>query len=113
MSTWIVRDDRLERHELSSFSKIIDEGMIEWLNKYDYSQREKFVNSLFMVFERAGIRNFNDVLENKKLLFKIIMETGAIDKETKKILKDFILFLFKYFKDAKVDSLLNKKNKTE
>mgnify|MGYP004471295873 CR=1 FL=1 len=50
MSTWVVRDKAIERAVLSSFSKILDEGMIKFLDKYNDEQRYKFVDALFMVF---------------------------------------------------------------
>ena len=111
LSTWVVRDKSLERVELSSFSKIFDESMIKWLDKYDDKQREDFVNALFMVFDRAGVNNLNDVLENKKLILKLVMETNGIDKKTRNIMKDFIYVLFRDFKDEKIDSLFDFKKK--
>lgn len=111
LSTWVVRDKTLERVQLSSFSKIFDESMIKWLDKYDDKQREDFVNALFMVFDRAGVNNLNDVLENKKLILKLVMETNGIDKKTRNIMKDFIYVLFRDFKDEKINPLFEFKKK--
>lgn len=113
LSTWVVRDDRLERVELSSFSKIMDEGMIKWLDKYNDEKREKFVDALFMVFEKANVVSLNDILENKKLILKLVMETKEFDKETKSIIKDFIYVLFKYFKDEKINPLFDFRGKNK
>ena len=52
-----------------------------------------------------------DVLENKKLILKLIMETKEIDKDTKKMMKDFVYVIFKYFRDVKLDTLFEKINK--
>jgi phosphoribosylformimino-5-aminoimidazole carboxamide ribonucleotide (ProFAR) isomerase len=109
--TWVVKDKKLERRELSTFSKILDDSIIKWLDKYDDEVREKFVEALFLVFERAGVFSLVDVLENKKLIIKLMMETKGIDKETVKIMKDFIAVFFKYFKDVKIDPLFVRGNK--
>lgn len=109
LSTWVVRDALLERTTLSSVSKFLDEGMIKWLDKYDDVSREKFVDALFMVFDRAGIVSLNDIISNKKLILKIIMETKGIDKNTRKMMRDFIHVLFEYFKEVKVDPLFDRK----
>lgn len=113
LSTWVVRDGKLVEIELSSFSKILDEGMIRWLDKYDDSKREMFVDALFMVFDRAGVVSLTDVLENKKLILKLVMETKGIDKETRNIMKDFVYVLFRYFKDEKIDPLFDFKGKNK
>lgn len=104
MATWVVRSNELERCELSSFSKIFDDGMNDWLNQYDDEQREKFVEALFMVFERANIKSLIDLKENKALIIRLIMQTKGIDKKTRVILKDFIYVVFKYLKEAIKDS---------
>lgn len=109
--TWVVRDKKLERRELSTFSKILDDGMIKWLDKYDDDKREKFVDALFLIFERAGVVSLTDILENKKLILKLVMETKEIDRETKNIMKDFVYVIFKYFKNVKIDPLFDRKNK--
>lgn len=109
--TWVVRGNQLERVSLSSFSQIMDEGMIKWLDKYDDETRKKFVDGLFLIFESANVTSIVDVLENKKLILKLIMETKEIDKDTKKMMKDFVYFIFKYFRDVKLDTLFEKINK--
>lgn len=111
--TWVVRDKQLERRELSTFSKILDDGMIKWLDKYDDEARKRFVEALFMVFERAGVNSLTDILENKKLILKLVMETKGIDKQTRNIMKDFVYVVFKYFKDVKIDPLFEKKNRND
>lgn len=111
LSTWVVKDKYLERASLSSFSKIIDESMIRWLDKYDDSEREKFVDALFMVFDRASVVSLNDILDNKKLILKLVMETKGIDKKTRKMMKEFVHVLFEYFKGEKIDPLFDFKGK--
>lgn len=111
MSTWVVRDCKLERAELSDFSKILDEGMIKWFDKYDDDKREKFVEALFMIFDRAGVESLMDIMNNKRLILKLIREAKELDKETGAIIKDFVSIIFNYFKDVKIEPLFDWKGK--
>ena len=109
LTTWVVNDLKFERKQLSSVSEVLDKGMVEWLYKYDDEKRKKFVDSLFMIFERANVTNLNDVISNKKLIIKLVFQARDIDKETKNIIKDFIYSFFKYFKDIKVIPMFERK----
>lgn len=104
--TWVVDDKEFKKTELSAFSKSLDNGLLHWLNQYDKVQREKFVQSLFAVFDRAHITSTIDLLEHKKLIFQLIMEMKEIDPDTRKILRAFISMLFQSFKDVKKEELL-------
>ena len=108
IATWVIDDNKLKESKLSSFSVFLDNGMIKWLDKYNDDERKNFVESLFMVFDRASIVNLVDILNNKKLILKLIMETKDIDKKTKRMLREFIFVLFSYFKENKIDSLFGK-----
>ena len=77
--SWVVKDKELERVEISPFSKQLHDRLIQWIEKYDKSTREKFVTSLFAVFDRAGIQSITDIFENKKLILKFILEAKDID----------------------------------
>lgn len=98
--TWVVVDKEFEKTSLSSFSKSLDNGLLHWLNQYDKAQREKFVVSLFDVFDRAQVYSLVDIMENKRLIFQLIMGTKEIDKDTRKILKDFVVMFLQTFKNV-------------
>ena len=51
--SWEVNDDRFKDSELSDFSKILYAGVIGWLDKYSYEDRERFVKSLFEIYISA------------------------------------------------------------
>ena len=110
MATWLVEDRDIKEVSLSSFSKYLDDSMINWLNKYNDDERKKFVDSLFMVFDRASVNSLVEVLNNKKLILKLILETKGIDKKTKRMLKDFTLMLFSYFKEIKFNPFMGFNN---
>ena len=46
--------------------------------KYDKKQWEKYVNETFDLFKRANIVSLVDIVENKKLIFKLIAESKEI-----------------------------------
>ena len=75
--------------------------MNSWANKYNDYQRKEFTESLFSVFKRAGIKSLEEVLQNKTLILKLVYESRGINKETKKMLREFIWILFEYIKDYK------------
>lgn len=101
MASWLLDDKDINEVDLSSFSKYLDESMIKWLNKYSDEERKKFTDSLFMIFERASVNSLTEILNNKKLILKLVFETKGIDKKTKKMLKEFVVVLFSYFKQIK------------
>lgn len=98
--TWVVQDRYFMRSELSLFSKTLESRVLEWMNQYNKEQREKFVTSLFDIFDRANITSLVDVMENKKLIFHLITEAKDLDKDDRIILKDFLGMLFRCFKDV-------------
>ena len=53
------------------------------------------------MFKRAGIKSLEEVLQNKTLILKLVYESRGINKETKKMLREFIWILFEYIKDYK------------
>ena len=110
MATWLIENTDIKEGVLSSFSKYLDDSMINWLNKYNDDERKKFVDSLFMVFDRASVNSLVEVLNNKKLILKIVFEIKGIDKKTKRMLKDFTLMLFSYFKEIKFNPFMGFNN---
>ena len=107
MFTWVVRGKEFEKCELSSFSKALDDKLIHWLNKYDRKTREKFVLSLFEVFDQAGVYSLVDIMEKKILIIRIVLKINNADPVIKNILKDFIFALFQCFKDVKKEELIS------
>lgn len=107
MMTWVVQSDHFMREEISLFSKTLEKSMLEWLDSYDKVQRERFVVSLFDIFERANIKSLVDVMENKKLILDLITESKELEDENRKILRDFLKMLFGCFKDVKKEEIMS------
>ena len=101
--SWVVDDKTFQKADLSSFSSILMSKISKWLEKYDMSTREKFVISLFSVFDRVGIKSTGDFFENKKLIFKFILEAKDIENDVKKMIKEFIAIVFQASKEVKIE----------
>lgn len=112
---WVVKDKELEKTEISPYSKELHDRIIKWIEKYDKETREKFVISLFSVFDRSGVNSIIDIFENKKLILKLILETKGIESDIRKMIKDFIILLFQTSSEVKIEEIkmmFQKKSKT-
>ena len=69
--------------------------MLDWVNKYDDETRLLFVNSIFEIFDKTGIKDIEEIFKKKTLILKIIIES-KLPKETKKMLRDFLKVVFEY-----------------
>lgn len=103
--TWEVEDNHFMETSLSTFSKVLDEGMIKWLDNYDDNIREKFVTSLFDVFRNADVHNLLEIMDNKKIILKLIKESTNMDSETRKMLLNFVSFMFKYYGEYHLEKI--------
>lgn len=93
-TTWVVRDNKFERVELSSFSESLDNRIDDWLDKYSLEERELWVKSMFSIFDKIGIDSLVDVVNNKKLILKLLNEAKEFDNKTSLMLKEFFKILF-------------------
>ena len=92
-SYWKVEDDHFVRDELSPFSKILDEGIITWLDKYDDEKREKFVNSVFKILEENNVQSLLQLRTEVKLIFKVLKSAKDLDPIVSEMLKDLLKIL--------------------
>jgi len=99
--TWVVEKNKFMRKELDHFNRSLSIEIIEWLNKYELSERERFVKAMFDIFDRSGIQSTLDVIENKKLIINFINKSKEVTEIDKQMLKDFINMIIKCFTDVK------------
>ena len=104
-TTWVVNDDKFERISLSQFSKLIDEKIDRWLDNYSLEERKIFVLALFNVFDKVGINSLVDVINNKRIVLKIISETREIDEKSANMLRDFFKIIFSSFANVKKEEI--------
>ena len=114
LANWVIEDNRLCYTELSGYSKLIEQTVLKWLVKYDDSDKEIFVNELFLIFEKANVSNLLDIINNKKLILNIIRETKEVDKKIRDMIIDFIYLLLDLFKEnatSEIEDILSNKLK--
>jgi hypothetical protein len=104
---WQVNDTDFVKVELSKFSKILDQGLLRWLDSYDDYQREKFVVEVFSMFKRTNITSLTDIMDNYELLLKIIKDVSNVDKVVSKMLKELVDILIECNKES-INSFFNK-----
>ena len=88
MINWCIKDDYLVEDKLSTMSKKLSKNLLNWLDKYNDSERKKIVNQVFKILEEE-IKN-NDTNKIKKAL-NIILKIKNIDNETKILIKDLFI----------------------
>lgn len=89
-SYWKVEDSHFVRDDLSPFSKILDEGIIKWLDKYDDEKREKFVDSVFSILEENNVQSLLQLKSEIKLFFKVLKSSKDLDPIVIEMLKDLL-----------------------
>ena len=89
-SYWKIEDDHFVRDDLSKFSKILDEGIITWLDKYDDEKREKFVNSVFKILEENNVKSIIQLKKEIKLVFKVLKSYKNMDPIVMEMVKDLL-----------------------
>ena len=104
---WVVKDKCFMRDELDSFSEVLDQEIVLWLNKYNRDERKRFVLAMFDIFERANIDSFVDIMNNKRLILELIAESKEISEEDREMLRDFLSMIFKCFKDVKMEEFIS------
>lgn len=92
--SWEIEDDNLVKSELSERSKRLEKSIITWLEKHTDEERKKVIDSVFKALEDAEITVVNDATKIRNI-FKIIHNLNTIDRETKKLIIDLIVFNFK------------------
>lgn len=86
-TSWVVEGKKFKRTELSDFSKKIETGVLNWLDRYDDRKREEIVNSFFTVLKKAEISDLNQFKQSKiTSIIKILKETKNLDKDTRDLL---------------------------
>ncbi len=97
MTTWKVEKDELVPSELSLKSKRLEKSIVSWFDKHDDEKRIKVIHNLFKVLEDADITMLTNVTKSKNMI-KIIHNIKNIDKQTKELIKDLILYNYKNVK---------------
>lgn len=91
--TWQIDDDKFKKAELSGFSKVIDEAIATWLDKYNDNERKQFVTYIFRIFQNNNITSLIQIMDNYKLILDIVKDAGDIEDIVKDMTKDLVKVL--------------------
>lgn len=113
--TWVVKDKEFLNSELSFFSNTFKNRILDWVNKYNFEEREKFVVSLFDIFGRTNIKSLLDIKEHKLMLLDFLKNFASVDKVTKNMIKEFIFIVLDVYREVSIKDIktifkLNKDN---
>lgn len=82
--------------KITKESKLLDAALKAWLNNMDEKEREKFLDSLYYIFNETDVRNLGDLLHDKlRKMRKARMVIGEMEQDNKEVLSKTIRLLFK------------------
>ncbi len=93
MTNWKVDKLNFKRAELSRTSKIFDQGLTVWLNKYEYKERKLLGDCIFDIFREHNINTLLDLKNNKLKIINIVKSSSNIDVKYKKMFKEALKIL--------------------
>ncbi len=106
---WMIDDDEFIETELTDFSIAVDKAITNWLDNYNDIERKKFVEDVFMIFERAGIDSLVDIkAQMLPKVITILRESMGISKTSKKMINSLIKFLFNNLKVSASSAIKSK-----
>ena len=89
LMSWIIKDDKLVKSELSLKSKKLESRIISWLEKHSDEEKEKTINTLFKVLEDADITKLVELNKISNVI-KVINNIKNVDKQTKDVFIDLV-----------------------
>lgn len=94
---WEVLGRSLVRgEEIIKSTLVFDESLTAWLEGLDNTQRRKFIDALFSLFEKNNLKTFDDIGNNKiKSLLGIVHAARELDPQMSGMLVKALFGLFK------------------
>ena len=105
VNTWQLLDDKFIRTNLSTYSKIIENSVIKWLNKYDNKQLEIFIESIFIVIKHNNITSLTQIINDPLNIVRLLKTTNKVSEDAKNMIKDFIRTLIDLNKEYVIQKL--------
>ena len=86
-NNWVVDEDSLVAGKLDYNSINLDKELKKWLDQYSLEERKEFVDQIFDIFDRLGIKDFCEVKANMiPKMIKIIGSLPSLDKKARKMM---------------------------
>lgn len=91
--SWQVNDKEFISSKLSNFSKVLDDGIIRWLDKYDDDKIKQFVDYIFEIFKKNNINSLLEITTDSKVILLLLKETKNVHSVVKDMIKDLVSIL--------------------
>ena len=94
---WQVDDNDLIDDTLKTSSIDLKDKMDKWLEKYNNDEKKVFVDEMFNIFDKYGIKSLMQILDKPTILIKLLSETSKVDYKTSNMFKEFVNMVRKFF----------------
>lgn len=104
---WKIEDGKfVTQKKLSASSRSMEQAVRQWLQGLSFEARKNFVETVFSVFEDAGIEDFNTLsAAGFKKMREIFSQMKSLDEQTRSMVKSFFGVLMKaYRRELKVSA---------
>ena len=104
---WKIEGNRfVTQKKLSASSRSMEQAFRQWLQGLSFEARKNFVETVFSVFEDAGIEDFNALsAAGFKKMREIFSQMKNLDEQTRSMVKSFFGVLMKaYRKELKLSA---------
>lgn len=82
--TWLIDNDKFIRTKQNHLSIELDHVINNWLESYNYEERELIVDNFFRLLEEANITSLTEI--KLRSLFEMVRVSKSFDKKTKQVL---------------------------
>ncbi len=98
---WSIDRDRLEYLDhVTSGSRFINRTLKGWLADLDVEQRENVIDALYAVLANTDAQTLRDLDDRRvKSAIRIVTSLGDLDEDTRKLIYEALLILFRNMKD--------------
>ena len=93
--SWYIEEDDFKYTNLSSLSIRLENSIKKWLDNHTLEERRLIVKSVFNIFRDNNIYNLYE-LKNIRNIYNIIIHNNNYDKDTIKVIKNFLKFNISY-----------------
>jgi len=92
--TWLLDDNKITNGTMTERSKRLEASILSWLDMHNDEERTKMITTLFWILEDAKITTIPSIRKIDSII-KIIQNINNIDKQTKELIKELIIYNYK------------------
>ncbi len=95
VESWQIDYDKFKTRPVSKFSKVLDEGVNEWLDRYTNEEKKLFVDSLEKVLKDNNVITLIDFISDKSLILDVLKSMKDVNPKVKSMALDLIKIIGK------------------